>query len=292
MKVICAFSSDSRELYKADIYRALALPEGHILHFRYERKYVDDDLLERLTAEGIQRIAIFYTHGNQPDGHHNKLIHTSIRWAQLVGCPELSEDTDVFHVYMKLGGFCDLTIDSSNVSEKQPPTNFFSILDCSELNDAETWHSRVERIKDFFPNISFFQLKGIYKAKIVGSDKKQNLKYKNNEKSCHYDLHQGKNYLLKLSLGNPNVNADSKINVTYSSELITLNCISPLETSVEYDDLEILASIKILQSFSQTDLIKFKPIVGDRDGGYNEFATSVEINLKNERVVANKVWGY
>ena len=62
MKKICAFSSDSRELYKADIYRALALPNDHVIHFRYKRKYVDDNLFEDLNSLRNKEVIIFFNH--------------------------------------------------------------------------------------------------------------------------------------------------------------------------------------------------------------------------------------
>ncbi len=37
---IVFFSLDARDLYKADVYRALALPTGYALQFRYQRKYI------------------------------------------------------------------------------------------------------------------------------------------------------------------------------------------------------------------------------------------------------------
>ena len=39
-ETIALFSSDARDLYKADVFRALALPAGYVLHFRYPQKYV------------------------------------------------------------------------------------------------------------------------------------------------------------------------------------------------------------------------------------------------------------
>ena len=64
MNMICAFSSDSRDLYKADIYRVLSLPKDYLIHFRYKTKYVDDILLHDINKLTGRDVVIFLTTGN------------------------------------------------------------------------------------------------------------------------------------------------------------------------------------------------------------------------------------
>ena len=61
MKVICAFSSDSRPLYIADIYRVLALPEDYIVRFRYKKKYVGDAILNDPQSVVGADVAVFFS---------------------------------------------------------------------------------------------------------------------------------------------------------------------------------------------------------------------------------------
>ena len=48
MEKIILFSSDARDLYKEDVFKAICLPKGYVIHFRYAKEYVDDNLLKNL----------------------------------------------------------------------------------------------------------------------------------------------------------------------------------------------------------------------------------------------------
>ncbi|TMO47258.1 hypothetical protein [Pseudoalteromonas ruthenica] len=277
MDTICAFSSDSRELYKADIYRVLALPKNHIVHFRYKRKYVDDNLLNNPKKLKKQKVAIFFTHGNDLESSSdNAFQHFSVRWASIT-TTEFSEETDVLHIYMKLGDFCNVQIDTGNSDEKKPPTKFFSKLNCTERNEENNWQSRILVIKDYFPKMTFFHLKSIRN----GWGNKR-IRYKNGKKSCQFNLTHGDRYILKLAVSNPDA-SDTKIEISDSSEEITINCINPFETSIQFDDHDIPISVKTLQVFKQASLLEFKPSKKkSNEDGYEvlgEYATNIEFNL-------------
>jgi len=277
MDTICAFSSDSRELYKADIYRVLALPENHIVYFRYKKKYVDDNLLNNTKKLNNQKVAIFFTHGNDLEGlGANPFKHFSVRWASIT-TTEFSPETEVFHIYMKLGDFCNLQIDTGNSAEKKPPTKFFSKLNCTERNLENNWQSRILAIKDYFPKMTFFHLKSI-----GNGWRDKCLHYKNSKKSCHYNLTHGERYILRLAVSNPSA-SDTKIEISDSSEEITINCINPFETSIQFDDHDIPISVKTLQVFKQASLLEFKPVrKKENTDGYEalgEYATNIEFNL-------------
>jgi hypothetical protein len=278
MEIICAFSSDSRTLYQADIYRVLALPKGHVTHFRYKKMWVDNNLLSPKKNLKNKKVAIFYTHGNTSEEDTSEK-HISIRWAKICHT-ETSEETDVFHVYMKLDEFANIAIDSGNSVEKQPPTKYFSKLTCTETLSDNNWQARVLAIKDHFPKITYFHLKSIH-----GKCKEVNLKYENSDKFCFYNLTHGNRYTLKLALGNPGVTdlagnttqSNSKIEIHDSSDEITINCINPLETSIQFDDYDIPISVKTLQVMKQASLLRFSPTEKDQDFG--EFPTNIELNL-------------
>lgn len=269
MEIICAFSSDSRALYQADIYRVLSLPEGHIMHFRYKKRWVDDNLLLPNSKPKKMDVAIFYTHGNNGD-LNSEQSHIPVRRAKITHT-EISNETDVFHVYMRLEGFCNISIDSGNSAEKKPPTKYLSKLTCTERNSDSNWQARVDAIKDFFPNITFFHVKGIYSGW-----RKLPIKYKDKKKFCFYDLTHGERYILKLALGNPG-QSNTKIELHDSSDEITINCINPLETSIQFDDYNIPISVKTLQVMKQASLLTFSPKQESTDLG--EYSTNIELNL-------------
>lgn len=275
VNTLCAFSSDSRELYKADIYRVLALPTDHIVHFRYKKKYVDDNILSDVNSIKNQKVAIFFTHGNKIGNSENEYTHFSVRWAT-VSHYEISKETDVFHLYMKLGDFCNVTLDSGNSIEKQVPSKFFSRLSCTEVSSENNWQSRINVLNGYFPDITFFHLK-----EIRNSRRKKSIHYKNDKKFSYYNLNHGDRYTLKMAVANPK-NSDTKIEIMNSSEEITINCINPLETSIQFDDYDIPISVKTLQVLKQASLLQFKPkkVVDGSDEYLGEYATNIELNLK------------
>lgn len=276
MNTLCAFSSDSRELYKADIYRVLALPTDHIVHFRYKKKYVDDNILSDLRSIKKQKVAIFFTHGNEEIGSSKNIYtHFSVRWAT-VSHFEISKETDVFHLYMRLGDFCNVALDSGNSIEKQVPDKFFSLLSCTEINSKNNWQSRITVLQEYFPEITFFHLK-----EVRNWWRKKTIHCKNDKKFSYYNLNHGDRYTLKMAVANPK-NSDTKIEITDSSEEITINCINPLETSIQFDDYDIPISVKTLQVLKQASLLQFKPkkVVGDLEKYFGEYATNIELNLK------------
>lgn len=279
MKSICAFSSDSRTLYKADIYRVLALPNGHIVHFRYKKNYVGDNLLNNMDRQLDQRVVIFFTSGNTNEGATNTLTNTSIRSATISQL-EISSDTDVFHAYLKLGEFCNVTLDPCNLIEELPPNKFFFELCCIESKENNNWQSRINAVKASFPNdVIFFRVKGMYEDGICKHDKELPISYQKNKKSCHYDLTQGKRYVLKMALGNPN-ESKTKIELSNLNEDVTINCVNPMETSVQFDDYDIPIAVKTLPVMEQMTLLTFKPINGLEGNDIGEYVTNIELNLK------------
>ncbi len=269
MEVICAFSSDSRDLYKADIYRVLAMPVGHLIHFRYKKKYVSDVLLNEASSLGGKTLAIFFTRGNPLNSAPAICENISIRYATVVSASE-SAETDVFHVYMELGRFCDLTIVSGEI-DSQPPNKFLSRLTCKVSPEVANWNSRVMAVKDYFPNILFFHIK---KIRTAWSDP---VALKTLGLSSRYCLNQGGRYIMEMAISNP-TGTRSTINISEPNGYIQTNCVNPLECSAQFDDFEVPIFVKSLEVHRQASFVTFKPELEDFPTG--EYATNIEVELK------------
>ena len=271
MKIICAFSSDFRELYQADIYRALALPTGSVVHFRYKKRYVDGNLLSSQNLTG-KKTAIFYSPGNKNDGTPST-ENISIRYATIVN-QETSEDTDVFHVYLKLDHFCNLRIDSTNAAEKLPSNCFLSEIDCTAQAQDSSWQGRVLAVADYLRPLTFLHIKEI----VSENGNAVALKYFNNSRNCRYCLIGGERYVARLILANPKGVAET-IHVAESSSLVAINAVNPLLTSANFDDFDVPLIVRELQSRSIPSLITFCPRSGELQ--LNEYATNVELELRS-----------
>ncbi|WP_131658091.1 hypothetical protein [Ectopseudomonas composti] len=271
MKTICAFSSDSRSLYKADIYRALSLPHKSVIHFRYKTKYVSSDLLiSPVSLEG-KKVAIFFTRTDKTDPSKNKYENISVRWAS-ISSVEMSKNTDVFHVYMKLEDFCNLSI-SDNTALNQPPEKFLSFLECKIEQGNNNWQSRINALKDYLPPIMYFHVKNI-KSHWNTPIK---LKTSGNSRSFYYKLTHGEKYTLQLAIANPH-STESKIELSDGTGEVVINCTTPLECSAQFDDIEIPIFVKSLQVSKQASFLKFNPIKDGEELG--EYASSIELELK------------
>src|SRR5205809_928325 len=64
LNTIAFFSSDAHDLYKADVFRVLALPKNHTIQFRYKRKYIDGELLSNLDQLKGKEGCVFLVTGN------------------------------------------------------------------------------------------------------------------------------------------------------------------------------------------------------------------------------------
>ena len=163
-KILALFSSDSRELYKADVYRVLALPPGYCLQLRYRRKHIDGAALAKInTLVGKQGI-IFFVAGNDlsKPKHERTLTLTSLRAFEVV---EILEDANIetFNFYVKLGKFADATPHPQTALNFRPTQAFVSELSVDHGPNG-TWMNRVTAIAPHFPNITFLFVNGIYRG--------------------------------------------------------------------------------------------------------------------------------
>lgn len=271
MKVVCAFSSDSRSLYKADIYRVLSLPKGGIVHFRYKAKYVADELLKPSASLVNKKVAIFFTRTEKNGLAADVCENISVRWAA-ISAVERSKETDVFHVYMRLEEFCNLSIVDTAPSN-QPPGKFLSYLECKELQGGSRWEERVNALKDYFPKVMYFHVKSI-KGHWGGS---VGLTRAGDSRGCYYNLEHGGKYTLQLALANPD-GGDAKLEFSDGTGEVMINCVTPLESSAQFDDVDIPLFVKSLQVSRQASFLEIKPVKDGEELG--EYATSIELELE------------
>lgn len=145
------FSSDARPLYKEDIYRTLALPGNSIIHFRYNQKYIQNDIV-RNYKEHIGKLGvIFFVTGNDltKEEKDRNIEYHSIRKVTTKDIL-ISKDTGYFHFYLELNDFidCDLSINN--------PDKFVTRIAINE-GIKHSWLERVEAVKDHFDDILFFK---------------------------------------------------------------------------------------------------------------------------------------
>lgn len=192
-KMICFFSSDEAHLYQLDIFRALALPNAYILHFRYKPELLDETIVSPKSLKARECV-IFFAKNNNPDISKEKrqIEIVSVRKAKVKHVDDRS-DTGLIHFYLELNNFADINIVDSAMKDKIPPNKFVSELMVEEGNKNE-WIERVEGIKDKFPNAIFFNINSIKNNKKIIRPSFSKI-----EKESYYKLFEEHEYALDLS---------------------------------------------------------------------------------------------
>ncbi|EJG0636048.1 hypothetical protein C4G38_RS23655 [Vibrio parahaemolyticus] len=282
--LICAFSSDSRPLYKADIYRTVNLPYDHVIHFRYKTKYIENSLLNSNSSIYNRDALVIFSIGNDLNAKNNNIKHVAIRKAKIVDFNR-DEETDVCHVYMKLLGFCKATISQSNAEDILPPNKFFTPLNL-ELVENVSWKDCIDSINSSYPDKVFTYIKEIrdHNSQNVG------LKYDSITRTSYYELIQGNRYHIDLATGNPDVNT-CKIELNNSSDEIEFHCITPIESTVQFDRKIIPLTVKESTTRLFYSVLTLTPITEEideegkkSDKEHNEFSTQIEIRSRQSRL--------
>ncbi|BEM42886.1 hypothetical protein SME13J_15050 [Serratia marcescens] len=253
MNVIGAFSSDSREQYKADIYKVLCLPKYEVVHFRYKEKYIEKYLIVQQAALDSLDVVIFLSQGNslsEPKAQSD-LKNISVRKARVISL-KWSNDTEVYHVRLQLLDFINVSIDAVD-GEDELKDKYFKRINITESDEGNTWKSRVEAVKNSFQGMSFFNIQGVYDS----SSKLLKPKYNKDSQSCSYDLYHDNKYIIKMSLGNPSA-ANTKLQLDYNASDIIITHSNPIESSVEYDDINIPVNVKTIPVFKLSTFLSIK----------------------------------
>ncbi|HCY76129.1 MAG TPA: hypothetical protein DHV28_09435 [Ignavibacteriales bacterium] len=252
MKKICFFSSDSRPLYKKNIFSILALPEQYIVHVRYQEKYVNFPSSSLQNLKG-KECCIFFTTGNDLTQNEKDRVvgNISIRDAVIKEI-NLTNDTGLVHFYLELRGYKNWVIDS-NQEHIIPPVKFVSELNLTDKNENE-WHQRVNALALNFPTELFYKL-NIY-------NKKENQiihpQYNLHEKQSYLSLQDEENYYLDIAFFHTGDGTKMKsLEITFDNKVISLNVPSPINIGGLRDNRSYSIYTQSLNSKSSNCYIQF-----------------------------------
>jgi len=216
-ETIALFSSDAENLYKADVYRALALPTGYILHFRYPQQFVQPELLTNLASVINQSGIILYVPGNDtsilPD--ERQLSWRSIR-SVIIRDVEIEHHIGSVHFYLEMGDFSDATPHAATNRAILPPHLFVSKITV-DLGPNKKWIDRVNAVKDHFRGLPFFLIESIRQG-----IKRISPTYSPPNKSSSYHLKDETDYQLNIIIYDPTKGA-AGLKVENGSADVTLS---------------------------------------------------------------------
>ncbi|OIM20739.1 hypothetical protein ATX59_07415 [Oenococcus oeni] len=114
MKVLRFLSTNYRELYLNDDYRVLAAPDSYIIKFRYQRKWIQPEVLKEVLLghfQGTNAIIEMGVNDNEIEQKNVSMQIFPLRRASVAAiryphCNKgLDSDSDLFEFYLKLGDF-------------------------------------------------------------------------------------------------------------------------------------------------------------------------------------------
>jgi hypothetical protein len=166
-KRIIFFSSDASDLYKADIFRVLALPDGYTIQFRYERQYVLEEFREKPEQLKSRQAVIFFLAGNDlsKPAAERKLRPYPIRSCKVKDA-FLDKNTDKVILILELSDFVNCVIDPVTDVHKLPPNVFVSEVEMIDFR-SRNWIDRVKAVEEDFPDILFYQIANILRQRTV-----------------------------------------------------------------------------------------------------------------------------
>lgn len=213
-KIVYLFSSAYHPVYKQDNINALCYPTGFIMHFRYEEKWVDTEILNENPEELVGKEAIIVVVEAEKRNQERLPLFFPIRKAKI---KKFDIDGSVSHVYFELlpdwvdyrenNKLRDYQSCIESVKEKPISGNemligkFFSLdnlqQDINFSSEAKAWESIIEKIGnlDSYKETLFYRLSRFYEAK---SNRDLEI-IKFDELRCGYTLKSGTKYNFELS---------------------------------------------------------------------------------------------
>ena len=215
---IVFFSSDARDLYKADIYRALALPKGYALQFRYQRKYIHPELvtdLEGLKGQPGQIVFVTGNDLNTPEDQRSVAYHP----IRDIIIREIYNDrnTESIHFFLEMGEFSDSSQHAQTPPDFLPPKSFVSRITLQD-SPKKSWINRVKAIESYFKKPLFFNVVGVTRN---GREIKP--EFSTSDRSSHFKLKDEAEYQIEISFYDPKAgeaglaaeNSSDEVELTY-----------------------------------------------------------------------------
>lgn len=214
-RVLYFFSSSQRPLYKQDNINVLCYPSGSIMHFRYDKKWVSAQIIERNLDSFKNNEAIIVIVDIEERGEENFPLFFPVRKAKI---KNVDFEGNVMHFYFEL--FPDWIDYRKNqeledyqeciYSLREKPTagrrslnGKFASFEELQRNlkfstEAKAWESIIEKVGSLesYKETLFYRLSRLYEFKSKKDAKISNF----GDFKSGYILRSGKGYNLELSL--------------------------------------------------------------------------------------------
>ncbi len=195
---IAFVGSDSRDLYKTNIFRALALPKGYVWQYRYRRSLIHGDLIIDLKALKGTRAILFFATGNDLtiDENKRKLTYHPIRY---VIVRDVIDDPVIgtVHFFLEMDDYADVVPHPDTSADKLSPKCLVTRVTTQDL-PGQNWTDRVRGLAAHFPNQLFFYVRAVKKG-----GKTVQPEYSEHDRAARYTLTEETEYQVEISFYDP-----------------------------------------------------------------------------------------
>lgn len=270
-KCIILFSSDATDLYKADIFRVLALPKGYTIQFRYETKYVLEELRDKPEQLKSREAVIFFLAGNdlKKAPADRVLRRYPIRSCKVTDA-FLDKNTKQLILILQLDDFVNCDIDPVTSERRIPPAAFVSEASLNDFRLSD-WIDRVKAVETDFPGVLFYGI-----AKIVRGNTEVPPSYDSERRLSFFNLEEESDYSIECSCYDPS-GGRYPLQIRCTSEEIDLRNSFESGARARLDTKRLPLTTRTLKSRSAPAFFTFHSPIHQNDPGPFKDPNHVEV---------------
>jgi hypothetical protein len=242
------FSSDSHALYKADVFRCLALPDCYTIQFRYPRHLVLPEIADNPSRiVGGFGVIVFVAGNDQtiPPAARAVAFHP-IRFCT-VRDAVFDVHTRQLLVILQLHQFVNCTL-----SETQHLPPFFVTRGIISSYQPSDWLDCANRIKASFPDVVFFRLN-----LVLLDTERVKPTYLEHLQMSRFELEEEADYSLECLYFDPSTRGHTPLSMQCDSEQIQLSNTFAFGAGADLDKRYVHLKTGLLASRSARALITF-----------------------------------
>lgn len=212
---IAFISSDSRALYKLDVFHFLSFPLNYVSQFRYEQEYLSDEITDNLNDLKDSEGVIYFMSGNDlhKDVLDRELEIIPVRKVRVHDC-YLDGETGLVIFYLCALEFVDYNqskyIDSDCIVNEFKETGNVVFKSKNVLRPV-SWQVKVSSLEKYYSGSVFFNFEILDENKLP-----LDVTY-NNGQLCKYRLIENCKYIFKINL----IDNTEAITGEFNSKLVT-----------------------------------------------------------------------
>lgn len=242
-KLYSFISSDYRDFYKADVYKTLCLPDEAIVHFRYKKRHISDEVLSNLAESECKKCLITFRvckNALKQNNTNPENLDYSIRFGRICKV-KVEDDTGVVHFFLSLRDFNAPKIKNNSLPDELKHVDLVTPEIVFESSTPQNWSDVASAIFDHFPINIFVRLKAIRCA-----SNKLEIKPKIgwDRTYFYYELIKQKKYIIELS--SFNVSGDkAQFSLHANSESIVLQKVDNHVSDLTHDNYYIASEVPL-----------------------------------------------